>query len=147
MPRTMPSEPTSDPPPFSHRVRVRYSEVDAQTVVYNAHYLTYYDVTLVEYLRARGLEDPALPPEPGRDFVVKRATLEFDAALRLDELFDVTCRVTRIGRSSVTFALTIVRVGEREPCNRAEIIWVYTDMAERRAVPIPDHLRTLLLGA
>ena len=144
---TMSNEPSHEPPPFSHRMRVRFSEVDAQAVVYNAHYLTYYDVTLVEYLRARGLEDPALPPEQGRDFVVKRTSLEYDAALRLDELFDVTCRVARIGRSSVTFALTIVRVGERSPCNRAEIIWVYTDMEKRQSVPVPEHLRTLLLGA
>ncbi|MCA9714074.1 MAG: acyl-CoA thioesterase [Myxococcales bacterium] len=138
---------TAEPPMFSHRLRVRYAEVDAQAVVYNAHYLMYYDIALVEYLRAQGLPEPATPPEPGRDFVVKRTSLEFDAPLRLDDLFDVTCRVARLGRSSITFALTIVRAGESTPCNRGEIIWVYTDMQQRRACPIPAHLRALLLGA
>ncbi|MBU8789238.1 hypothetical protein KM885_00395 [Oceanobacillus caeni] len=34
---------------FSHRLRVRYSEIDGQKVVYNSHYLTYIDVAVTEY--------------------------------------------------------------------------------------------------
>ena len=33
---------------FFHPFRVRYSEIDAQGVVFNAHYLTYYDTAINE---------------------------------------------------------------------------------------------------
>lgn len=38
--------------PFAHRLRVRYAECDAQGVVFNAHYLTYLDVSITELWRA-----------------------------------------------------------------------------------------------
>lgn len=31
---------------FSHRLKVRYSEIDGQKIVFNAHYLTYLDVAV-----------------------------------------------------------------------------------------------------
>ncbi|MGG7572430.1 acyl-CoA thioesterase [Streptomyces sirii] len=36
---------------FTHRLRVRYSECDQQNVVFNGHYLFYYDVALTELWR------------------------------------------------------------------------------------------------
>lgn len=37
--------------PFFFSLRVRYSEIDAQAVVYNSHYVTYFDLAITEYLR------------------------------------------------------------------------------------------------
>src|SRR5918997_4455533 len=36
---------------FVHRLRVRYSECDPQGVVFNAHYVTYFDIALTELWR------------------------------------------------------------------------------------------------
>ena len=36
---------------FTHTFRVRYAEVDAQGIVFNAHYLTYFDCAITEYYR------------------------------------------------------------------------------------------------
>ena len=41
---------------FFHPFRVRYSEIDGQGVVFNAHYLTYFDTTITEYFRALGYD-------------------------------------------------------------------------------------------
>ena len=38
-----------------HRLRVRWSEVDIQKIVFNAHYLTYADCAMIEYWRALSL--------------------------------------------------------------------------------------------
>ena len=38
--------------PFTHHLRVRYAECDAQGVVFNAHYLAYFDTSLTELWRA-----------------------------------------------------------------------------------------------
>src|SRR5688500_13394509 len=42
----------------SHRLRVRWAEVDAQGIVFNGHYLTYFDVGMTEYLREIGVPYP-----------------------------------------------------------------------------------------
>src|SRR5262245_22519326 len=34
---------------FVHRLRVRWAEVDRQGIVFNGHYLTYFDVGVTEY--------------------------------------------------------------------------------------------------
>ncbi|MGO4610753.1 acyl-CoA thioesterase, partial [Variovorax sp. 2RAF20] len=43
-------------PDFRHSVplRVRWAEVDPQSIVFNAHYLTYCDICVTEYWRALG---------------------------------------------------------------------------------------------
>ena len=37
---------------FSYNFRIRYSEVDAQKIVYNSHYLTFLDVSIFEFFDA-----------------------------------------------------------------------------------------------
>ena len=36
---------------FTHILRIRYAEVDAQGIVFNSHYLTYFDCAITEYYR------------------------------------------------------------------------------------------------
>src|SRR6185503_5116810 len=40
----------SSPEPFTHRIRVRYAEVDGQGVVFNAHWLTYFDESCTRFV-------------------------------------------------------------------------------------------------
>ena len=44
----------------SHRLRVRWSEVDMQKIVFNSNYLNYIDVAIAEYWRAE--PDPSERP-------------------------------------------------------------------------------------
>ena len=39
---------------FTHNLRVRWSEVDSQKVVFNANYLNYFDIGVTEYYKAIG---------------------------------------------------------------------------------------------
>ena len=43
---------------FVHTLRVRWSEVDMQGIVFNGNYLNYFDVAFTEYWRAIGLPYP-----------------------------------------------------------------------------------------
>ena len=40
--------------PSSHRIRARYAEVDGQGVVFNAHWLTYFDETCTRFVEIVG---------------------------------------------------------------------------------------------
>ena len=45
-----------------HRMRVRWAEVDMQKIVFNAHYLTYFDTAMGDYWRALALPGSFEPP-------------------------------------------------------------------------------------
>ena len=92
---------------FAHRLRVRWAEVDRQGIVFNGHYLTYFDVGFTEYWRAIGYPYPDALLAHGSDMFMKKAALEYHAPARYDDELDVLVRVARIGRSSVHFLIEI----------------------------------------
>ena len=67
---------------FFHPFRVRYSEIDGQGVLFNAHYLTFYDTTITEYFRALGYDQYADAQKTGMDFHVVKAVVERQTARR-----------------------------------------------------------------
>lgn len=126
---------------FFHPWRVRYNEIDGQGVVYNAHYLTFFDVAIYEYLRGLGFLQDREARASGCDFHVVRALVDYKAPLMFDDEFAIGIRVSRIGRSSITFASAILREGIAAPLATGEIVWVYTDQATKTPLPVPAALR------
>jgi acyl-CoA thioester hydrolase len=92
-------------------MRVRYSEIDNQAVVFNAHYLTYLDVGHTEYMRAMDYDYSQAVKDTGVDFHLAKATVEFKAPLYFDEEFDVGIRVSRLGNSSITLVFEMFKTG------------------------------------
>lgn len=121
-------------------LRARYSEVDAQGVVYTSHYLTYYDIAITEYMRRFGHLSDLNKVKSGVDVHTVKATVEWKAPILVDEEVDVCIRVSRIGRSSMTFTGEIHRKGEDRAVNLGEVIWVNTDQKARKAVPFDADL-------
>lgn len=132
---------------FFHPYRVRYSEIDGQGVVYNAHYLTFFDVSIHEFFRALDHERYSDAKRTGADFHVVKASVEFKSPLHFDDEFRVGVRVARMGRSSLAFALGVFRASETEPCATGEVIWAYTDQTSRKSTPIAPATRAILLRA
>jgi acyl-CoA thioester hydrolase len=123
---------------FSTRFRVRWSETDAQGVVFNARYLDYADVGITEYYRHLGLRlvDPSAPFECH----VKRATVTWEAPIKPDELIDVFARTSAIGRTSITHLLEIHGAndeGYEDLRCRIELVNVHVDLATHHPEPLP----------
>ena len=129
---------------FFHPFRVRYSEIDGQGVVFNAHYLTYFDTTITEYFRALGYDQFADAKATGIDFHVVKSVIEYKAPVLFDWELDVCSRVARIGNSSLVLELAIYRKGEDHALATGEIVWVYTDQNSHRPVPITKAIRDLI---
>ena len=129
---------------FFHPFRVRYSEVDAQGVVFNAHYLTYFDTTITEYFRALGYDQFADARQSGIDFHVVKSTIEYKAPILFDQELEVAARVAKIGNSSMVFELGIFLKGSGDVLATGEIVWVNTDQTTHRPVPISGALRDLI---
>ena len=128
---------------FSHSLRVRWSEVDKQDVVFNPNYFVYFDVAVAEYWRAIDFPYPGGLVASGTDLFAIKATAEFHRSATYDEVLDVACRVVRLGRSSMQYALGIWRAGEH--LTSGELVYVHTHLASRQAVPLPQELRDAIL--
>src|SRR6476660_186188 len=97
---------------FFHPFRVRYSEIDGQGVVFNAHYLTYFDTTITEYFRALGFDQYADAQASGIDFHVVKSLIDYSSPARFGGEPGFGARVARIGNSSLVFELaTFLRDG------------------------------------
>jgi acyl-CoA thioester hydrolase len=122
---------------FSARTRVGFSDTDAQGVVYYGRYNPYFDLARVEYLRSLGL----LHRDGGGDFVMRANDVEYFAPARFDDELEIHARVSRIGRTSVTFEFAAYKMPEDMLLVTAHQTLVYIDLEEREAVPVPDDYR------
>ncbi len=129
---------------FFHRLRVRWAEVDMQKIVFNAHYLMYFDTAVTDYWRAIALPYEDAFAHLGGELYVKKASVEYHASARYEDQLDVALKCSRIGNSSMVFTGAIFR-GEALLIT-CELIYVFADPATQRSKPVPDLLRQVLLG-
>jgi acyl-CoA thioester hydrolase len=122
-----------------HRFRVRFSEVDMQAIVYNANYITYFNIALREYYRSLPYELAAANERHGTGIHVVRAEIDYKAPLRMDEEIEVGARVARLGRTSVTFAYEIFRAGDDKLMASGGQVWVHVHQASHSATPWPQE--------
>ena len=125
---------------FFFPFRVRYSEIDGQMIVYNAHYLTYFDTAINEYCRLLSFDFVAEKERTCHDFHTIKALVEYKAPIFFDDEIEVGVRTSRIGNSSLTFQLGVFRAQESDLLASGEIIWVNTDQDSRKSVPVPEVL-------
>ncbi|KMJ55935.1 4-hydroxybenzoyl-CoA thioesterase [Bacillus sp. LL01] len=125
---------------FSHPIRVRYSEIDGQKIVFNAHYLTYIDVAVTEYYRkVIGPNWLELAEKNIFDLVLRRVTLDYLSPAKLDDLLDIHCRVVNMGRSSMNCEFAIKRGDEL--LIQAEAVQVCFDLETGKSKPIPEEIK------
>jgi len=129
---------------FRHldRLRVRWAEVDMQKIVFNAHYLMYFDTAVAGYWRAMALPYEATMNDLGGDLFVRKATVEYEASARYEDELDVGICVQRFGNTSMTLQAAIFR-GEQRLVS-GELVYVYADPSTQRPLPVPQALRDVL---
>jgi len=129
---------------FFHRLRVRWSEVDVQKIVFNAHYLTYFDTAIADYWRALALPYDATMQALQGDLYLKKTELEFHASAHMDDQLDVALKCSRVGSSSMIFSGEIFRGDER--LVSCQLIYVFADPATQTSKPVPKPFKDILLG-
>jgi YbgC/YbaW family acyl-CoA thioester hydrolase len=127
---------------FFHRLRVRWAEVDMQRIVFNAHYLMYFDTAVADYWRALAMPYEEAMHQLGGDLYAKKATVEFHASARYDDRLEVGLKCARIGTSSMQIPCAIFR--DNELLITGELIYVFADPATQKSKPVPPKLRELL---
>lgn len=127
---------------FFDRLRVRWVEVDAQKIVFNGHYLMYFDTAVAGYWRALALPLPQTMDQLGGDLFVRKATVEYEASARFDDVLDVGVRCTRVGTSSILFTGAAFR--QDRLLVGCELVYVFADPLAQTSKRVPDALREIL---
>ena len=126
------------------KLRVRYSETDAQRVVNNANYLSYFEVGRVEWLRAAGLSYRELERR-GYGFVVVEALVRYHKAAFFDDELTLRTELTGLKRASLSFGYTVLRDGEALATGYTRHACI--NLATGKPVRVPEELLEAVHGA
>jgi YbgC/YbaW family acyl-CoA thioester hydrolase len=127
---------------FFERLRVRWAEVDMQRIVFNGHYLMYFDTAVAGYWRAMAMPYHETMEYLDGDLFVRKATLEYQGSARYDDKLDVGVRCSRIGNSSILFGTAVFR-GETLLVG-GDLVYVFANPKTQTSLPVPVQLRDLL---
>jgi len=127
--------------PFVHRLRPRYAEIDLQGVVFNAHWLTYFDEASTRFFAAIRAT-PAAVVFRDFDVMVVRAVLDWQRPAGFDDEVVITVVPTRLG--SASFDLTYAAAVEGRPACTGTITYVSVVPGSPESTPIPAAIRSSL---
>ena len=125
---------------FSFPIVPRYAEVDQQGVVFNGHYLTWFDEASTAFFDHVGLPFTEFTAW-GLDVQVVHAEIDFLAPVRWRDDVRIETRCDSIGTTSFTLRFDVLRRGDDEvdvPAVRGRNVYVVvsTDDWAKREVPL-----------
>jgi acyl-CoA thioester hydrolase len=123
-------------------IRVRYAETDTMGVVYYAHYLTYFEVGRVEFLRQHGW--PMAEVDRRVHLPVVEAAVRYVRPARLDDLLRVETWIGERKRASFVFRYEMSRAETGEIVATGETRHACWHPGTRKAIAIPEWLDPLL---
>jgi acyl-CoA thioester hydrolase len=127
--------------PFVHHIRPRYAEVDAQGVVFNSHWLTYFDETQTRFFESLGLT-PKVAFFTDFDVMVVKAVIEWEGPAGFDDDVAITVAVPRLGTSSFDIEYTATCNGT--PACTGILTYVSVVPGTHDSTAIPDDIRSKL---
>ena len=124
---------------FVHHIRPRYAEVDAQGVVFNSHWLTYFDESQTRFFEALGLQ-PKVAFFTDFDVMVVKASIEWQGPAGFDDDVAIAVRVPRLGNAS--FDIEYNATCNDTPACVGVLTYVSVVPGTHDSTPIPDEIRT-----
>lgn len=133
--------------PFSLPVVPRYAEIDQQGVVFNGHYLTWFDEASTAFLDDVGVPFPELA-SAGFDVQVVHADIDFFAPVRWRDAVRVSVACEATGTTSFTLGFQVWRRGAAESSEQVAVrgrnVYVVVSTQDWTKRAVPDILRTAL---
>lgn len=120
--------------PVTYVRKVRYSDTDAQGIVFNGNYATYFDDTLTDLFDEIGYEWGEV------EVVLGRMEIDYRSPARLGDTLVTGARVERIGNTSMTIRLLTWEEASGRPVAEGKQIQVVVSGEDFRPVPVPADL-------
>jgi acyl-CoA thioesterase FadM len=126
---------------FVHRYRVQFSDTDAARIAYTGRIADMaLDAIDAWYVARLGIDWFALNLDHGIGAPFVHMSLDFRAPLSPRDVLLSTVRLTRAGRSSLSFTVTGETEADGRLCFTASFVSVFTDRACGRSCPAPAFL-------
>lgn len=125
---------------FHTPIKVRFNETDLQGHVNFAHYLSYFDVGLTEYLTAIGYDYQTMLAD-GVDFLYAESHCNYKSSARWPEVLNIHARIGHLGRRSIRFEFEVIAAADQRLVATGHIIAVTACRDTFEPCPIPDGLR------
>ncbi|MFE9325798.1 acyl-CoA thioesterase [Nocardia sp. NPDC052278] len=119
----------------------RWADNDHYGHVNNVTYYSYFDTAVNAWLmHATGTDIRELPALG----VVAQTSCQYHGSLSFPDQLQIGLRISRLGRSSITYDLAIFRESEDglELAATGTFVHVYVDNETRKPVEIPEIIRT-----
>ncbi|MBI4675003.1 MAG: acyl-CoA thioesterase [Chloroflexi bacterium] len=123
------------------QLRVRYAETDKSGIVYNAHYLTWFEVARGEFFWQRGMDYGRDIEARGYHWPLAETGLRYHAPAFYGDLLTVRAWISEVKSRSLTIRYEVSRDGAKLCTGFTTHINVDHN---GRAVSFPDDIRELL---
>lgn len=122
-------------------ITTRWHDNDVYGHVNNVVYYSFFDSAVNRYLIDAG----GLDIHQGEVIAyVVSSSCDYLASIAFPEHIEVGVAVSKLGNSSVHYALGIFKAGEQQACATGRFVHVFVERASQRPVPIPQALRAAL---
>jgi acyl-CoA thioester hydrolase len=131
---------------YSLPIVPRYAEVDQQAVVFNGHYLTWFDEAVTGFFDHLGLTYPDLMAS-GLDMQVVHTEIDYAAPVRWRDTVRVAVACEQVGTTSFTIVFSVLRRrdgSEESVAVRGRNVYVVVAEEDWTKRPLPDALRAAL---
>ena len=119
---------------FTHPVHVRYLEVDAQGVVFNAWYLAWFDEAMTAFLAHGGLPYRTML-DAGYDVQLVRSEIDWKSGVGFGDTVEVAVSTARMGRTSFALDFEVRRGADVTCAGRTVYVVIATDGTGKREIP------------
>lgn len=130
--------------PFQYYLRVRYSECDAQQVVFNARYGDYVDLATTYFLQTVLSKHQMAWQE--LDYQMVKYHIEWQAPARFDEVLAIGVEVVQVGTTSIALRSHIHQAKDDTPVAKADTVAVVVDSHTLQKTPVAEPLKQALLA-
>ena len=129
---------------FYTPLRVRWAECDAQGIAFYGAYMGFLEIAQSEYFRNLGYSIYRIAETGYFDTVVAKATLEYKASARIDDMLDLYTRVSHLGNTSMIMDSEIYNQHTSELLLQSQIIYVGYDIPTNSKKPVPSDIRAVV---
>lgn len=127
---------------FTTTLRVRYSEVDPSSFVYNGHYATYYEVGRTASIRSMGLSYKEIE-ERGVVMPLLYQNMRFHSPAFYDDLLTIKVSIKEMPKARITFFYEIYNEAGKK-INSGENALAFIDRETHRPLRAPKWFLAIL---
>ncbi len=127
-------------PRFYHQIRVRFADTDLQGHVFFGNYYTYLDEAFIAYIRELGYSWETLG-RMGLEIYYVDSGCQFKGRSFFEDELRVHTTISKIGNSSLTAEMTVVREKNEETVAKGFITGVMVDSNTEKPTSVPEEFR------